>query len=358
MSKSKGNVLDPLELIDRYGADALRFTLTALAAQGRDIKLSAGRIEGYRNFVTKIWNASRYAEMNGCAAVAGFDPASCELTVNRWIAGELAATERHVVEALEGYRFNDAAQALYRFTWHTFCDWYLEFTKPILADGAAAAQAEVRATTGWALDALIRMLHPIMPFVTEELWAQLAPPGEDRPHLLIAAPWPTFSTDLADAAAKAELDWVVRLISEVRAVRSEMNVPPSAKLTLLVKDATPDQLNRLETHGELIMRVARLAAVEPAGESFPKGSVQAVVDGTTVALPLGEVIDIAKERERLAKELVKLDGEIDRIEKKLGNEKFISRAPADVVEEQRERRSGFEQSRVKLSEALDRLASA
>ena len=358
MSKSKGNVLDPLELIDQYGADALRFTLTALAAQGRDIKLSAGRIEGYRNFVTKVWNASRYAKMNGCAVVEGFDPSSCELTVNRWIAGELAATERLVVEALDGYRFNDVAQLLYRFAWHTFCDWYLEFTKPILAEGTDKAQSEVRATTGWALDALIRMLHPIMPFVTEELWEQFGPAGEGRPHLLIEASWPTFSADLANETAKAELDWVVRLISEVRAVRSEMNVPPSAKLTMLVKDAGSDQLERLDTHGELITRLARLAAVETADEALPEGSVQAVVDGTTYILPLGEVIDIAKERERLAKELVKLDGEIGKIEKKLGNENFISRAPADVVEEQRVRRAGFEQSRDKLSEALGRLASA
>jgi valyl-tRNA synthetase len=357
MSKSKGNVLDPLELIDQYGADALRFTLTALAAQGRDIKLSGSRIEGYRNFVTKIWNASRYAKMNGCAAVGEFDPGSCELMVNRWIAGELAATERQVVEAFENYRFNDAAHALYRFTWHTFCDWFLEFTKPILAEGTAEAQAEVRATTGWALETLIRMLHPIMPFVTEELWEQFRPEGEGQSHLLMEASWPTFAADLADETASIELDWVVRLISEVRAVRSEMNVPPSAKLTMLVKDAGPEQLKRLETHGELITRLARLAAVEPADEALPEGSVQAVVDGTTYILPLGEVIDIAKERERLSKELVKLDGEIGKIEKKLGNENFISRAPADVVEEQRVRRAGFEQSRDKLSEALGRLAS-
>ena len=358
MSKSKGNVLDPLELIDRYGADALRFTLTALAAQGRDIKLSAGRIEGYRNFVTKIWNASRYAKMNGCVAVAGFDPASCELTVNRWIAGELVATERQVVAAIEGYRFNDAAQALYRFTWHTFCDWYLEFTKPILAEGSAEAQAEVRATAGWALDALVTMLHPIMPFVTEELWEQLAPEGEGRANLLIAQSWPTFDPELADSGAKDELDWVVRLISEVRGVRSEMNVPPSAKLTMLVKDADPDQTRRLETHGELITRLARLGAVEAAGDELPEGSVQTVVDGTTIILPLGEVIDIAKERERLAKEVAKLDGEIGKIEKKLGNENFTSRAPAEVVAEQRERRTEFEHSRTKLTEALDRLATA
>jgi valyl-tRNA synthetase len=358
MSKSKGNVMDPLDLVDQYGADALRFTLTALAAQGRDIKLSSGRIEGYRNFVTKIWNASRYAQMNGCAVVDGFDPTSCELLVNRWIAGELAATERQVVEALENYRFNDAAQALYRFTWHMFCDWYIEFTKPILAEGTAAAQAEVRATAGWALETMIRMLHPIMPFVTEELWEQFAPEGQARTEALIEADWPVFPAGLEDASAKAELGWVVRVISEVRAVRSEMNVPDSAKLTMLVQGADADELRRLETHGELITRLARLAAVEPAGESLPKGSVQAVVDGTTFILPLGEVIDIAKERARLAKELDKLDGEIGKIEKKLGNQDFLSRAPAEVVEEQRERRAGFEQSREKLTEALGRLASA
>ena len=200
--------------------------------------------------------------------------------------------------------------------------------------------------------------EPNSKFVTEELWGQFGPDGEGRSHLLIEARWPTFSADLADETAKAELDWVVRLISEVRAVRSEMNVPPSAKLTMLVKDAGSDQLDRLETHGELITRLARLAAVETAGEVLPEGSVQAVVDGTTFILPLGEVIDIAKERDRLAKEMAKLDGEIGKIENKLGNENFTSRAPAEVVEEQRARRSGFEQSRAKLSEALDRLASA
>jgi len=351
-------VLDPLELIEQYGADALRFTLTALAAQGRDIKLSAGRIEGYRNFVTKIWNASRYAKMNRCAAVENFDPSSCELTVNRWIGGELVTTDRLVVEAFEGYRFNDAAQALYHFVWHTFCDWYLEFTKPILTGGTAEAQAEVRATTGWALDAIIRMLHPIMPFVTEELWAQFGSENEDHSHLLIETSWPTFPTDLTNESVKSELDWVVRLISEVRAVRSEMHVPPSARLTMLVKGANPDQFERLEAHRELIMRLARLAAVEPADGALPVGSVQVVVDGTTYILPVGEFIDISKERERLAKELIKLDSEIDRIEKKLGNENFISRAPLHVVEEQRVRCAGFEQSRDKVSEALARLASA
>ena len=194
MSKSKGNVLDPLELIEEYGADALRFTLTALAAQGRDIKLSPGRIAGYRNFVTKIWNASRYAQMNGCAPEGTFEPGSVSLTVNRWIVGEVAVAATEAEDAILAYRFNDAAQALYRFTWNTFCDWYIEFTKPILDTGTETEKAETRATMAWTLDTLLHLLHPIMPFVTEELWDSLAPEDAPRGHLLIDGRWPDLST--------------------------------------------------------------------------------------------------------------------------------------------------------------------
>ena len=220
MSKSKGNVMDPLELIDQYGADALRFTLTALAAQGRDIKLSAGRIEGYRNFVTKIWNAARFTQMNGCSPVADFDPAACRLTVNKWIVGETARAGADISQALEGYRFNDAAQVGYQFAWHQFCDWYLEFTKPILQNGDEKSQAEVRATTSWVLDQLLKFLHPIMPFVTEELWEQLAPEGA-RDGLLIDSSWPDLGDLLRSPEAEEEMAWLIRMIGAIRTVRSK-----------------------------------------------------------------------------------------------------------------------------------------
>ena len=357
MSKSKGNVLDPLELIDRYGADALRFTLAAMAAQGRDIKLSAGRIEGYRNFVTKLWNAARYAGMSGCVPVDGFDPAGCALTVNRWIIGEVAETERRLTQAIDDYRFNDAANAIYRFTWHGFCDWYLEFTKPIIAGGDAAAQAETRAATAWVLDQLLHLLHPFMPFVTEELWEQLAPPGVPRATPLITAPWPSYGDNLGDVPAAAEMDWIVRLISSIRTVRAEMNVPAAAKIPFLIKDAGPLSLKRLEVHRDLVTRLARLSAIDEAGASVPRGAGQGVLDEATLLLPLGDVIDVAAERDRLGREIDKLDGEIGRIDSKLANENFTARAPTEVVAENRAKRTEFTASRERLVEALERLAA-
>ena len=355
MSKSKGNVMDPLDLIDDYGADALRFTLTALAAQGRDIKLSTGRIEGYRNFVTKIWNAARFTRMNGCAPVADYDPAACKLTVNKWIVGETAKAGADIVSALENYRFNEAAQAGYRFAWNQFCDWYLEFTKPILQDGDAAAQAEVRATTSWVLDQLLKFMQPIMPFVTQELWVQLAPP-EGRNGLLMLQSWPALGDDLRAPDAEDEMDWVIRMVSDIRTVRAEMNVPPSAELPLTLTGASATTVARLDTHTALLTRLARLSDVSVT-ETVPKGAVQVVVDEATVALPIGDVIDVAQEVARLEKEIGKVDGEIGKIEKKLANESFTAKAPPAVVEEQRARADDYRQSRTKLSEALDRLAT-
>jgi valyl-tRNA synthetase len=356
MSKSKGNVMDPLDLIDQYGADALRFTLTAMAAQGRDIKLSTGRIEGYRNFVTKLWNAARYAEMNECAADPGFDPASCALTVNRWIVAALAEAEAAVRTAIEEYRFNDAAGAVYQFTWHSFCDWYLEFTKPILGGDDVGARAETRACTGWVLDTLLHLMHPVMPFVTEELWEKRAPEG-GRATALIRAEWPHLGPALVDAASRDEMGWVIRLISDIRAVRAEMNVPPGAKIALIAGGADDATERRLEDHGELIRRLARIETITLADGAAPKGAVQIVLDETTYFLPLGEVIDVGQERERLSREIAKLDGEIGKLEKKLSNENFVSRAPVEVVEENRERRDDFAASRAKLADALDRLAA-
>ena len=352
MSKSKGNVLDPLELIDQYGADALRFTLAALAAQGRDIKLSPGRIEGYRNFVTKLWNAARYAEMNGAGRIAAnFDPASAKLTVNRWIMGELAAAVRAVDEALGQYKFNEAAGALYQFTWHNFCDWYLEFTKPILAGKNAAHAAEVRETTAYVLDRIVELLHPFMPFVTEELWA--ARGGND---LLIARPWPTLAT--ADAEAKIEIDWLIRLLSAVRAVRSDYRISPSAELPIGIHEATQEVRELVKKHRPLLERLGGLTEFNPDVSMLkPSGDVPIVREGASFRMQIDIYVDIAAERARLAKELKKLEAEIEKIDKKLGNTAFIDRAPAEVIEENRERRAELDAQRAKIAEAVERLAA-
>ncbi len=352
MSKSKGNIIDPLELIDKYGCDALRFTLTALAAQGRDIKLAESRVEGYRNFATKLWNAARFCQMNECRPVAGFDPSTAGERVNRWIAGKLAEAAERVGQAIDGYRFNDAANAAYHFVWNTFCDWYLEFAKPILQGGDEAAKAETRATAAWTLDQILHLLHPFMPFITEELWEQLA---DTRERLLISAPWPNLA--FHDAEAEGEMDWLVKLISSVRAVRAEMNVPPSARLPLLVKGGSADTTRRLATHRDIILTLARAGSIETVAEAPSKGAVQVVVDEATVLLPLADVIDLGQEKARLAKEIARLSGDIDKVEKKLANQAFIAKAPPEVVEEQRERRDEWAAARAKLSEALERLAA-
>ncbi|WP_207478623.1 valine--tRNA ligase [Arenibaculum pallidiluteum] len=359
MSKSKGNVIDPLDLIKDYGTDALRFTLCAMAAQGRDIKLAVGRVEGYRNFATKLWNAARYGQMNGCAPVPGFDPAAVSHRTNRWIVGALAQTAARAAEALDGYRFNEAAGALYQFTWGTYCDWYLEFTKPILNGSDEAAKAETRATTAWVLDQILHLLHPVMPFITEELWERLgADAGVARPQPLIAEPWPALEVSLVDPEAEAEMDWVVRLISTVRTVRSEMNVPAGAQIPVMLRDASPATLRRLEAHRGVITRMARLASIEVLSGPAPKGSVQVVLDEAALVLPLAEFVDIQAERQRLAKEIEKLSGEVAKIDQKLNNPSFVQRAPEEVVEEQRERRADAEAARSRYAEALARLQDA
>jgi valyl-tRNA synthetase len=354
MSKSKGNVIDPLELIDRFGADALRFTLAALAVQGRDVKLSESRVEGYRNFATKLWNAVRYAEMAGCRLEPGFDPGAARLTVNKWIIGGLAEAARRTGEAIEAFRFNEAAGALYQFVWGSFCDWYIEFTKPILGGADEAAKAETRATTAWVLGEIVHLLHPLMPFITEEIWEHLA--GTDA-GMLVTSPWPQHPASLGDPAAAAEMEWVVRLVSTVRAVRSEMNVPPAAQIPLLLKGASAESRARLERHRDLVLRLARLEGARPLEGEVPRGAVQAVLDESTLVLPIGDVVDLAKEKARLAKEVQKLDGEIDRIARKLGNDQFLAKAKPEVVEEQKERQSEAQQARAKLQEALQRLAA-
>ena len=290
--------------------------------------------------------------MNDCAPDPKFDPASCELTVNRWVVGELAEAAKRVSVAIEAYKFNEAADALYHFAWGTFCDWYLEFIKPVLMGDDEAARAETRACAAWALGQIFHLLHPFMPFISEELWEVLSVDGEP----LVRSPWPDLSADVIDASAGAEMDWVIRLIGQVRTVRAELNVPAGAKIEMRLLGASDVSQSRLEAHDEVIRRLARLSSVQLNGET-PKGSVQAVLDEATIVLPLTGVIDVDEEKKRLSREIQKAQGEIAKIDKKLGNEKFLSKAPAEVIEEQRRRRAEEEQTQTKLSDALERLAA-
>ncbi len=353
MSKSKGNVIDPLELIDKYGADALRFTVASLAAsQAGRLRLAPARVEGSRNFATKLWNATRYAEMNGAALPKGFDPATARLTVNKWMLGELARANTVIDKALTDFRLNDAASALYEFIWGIVCDWYVELTKPILQGADGAEKDETRAVTAFVLRETVKLLHPVMPFITEELWEKL---GHRAEHgALIGQPWPAAPALAPDA--DAEMGWLVKLISDIRSARAELNVPAAAKLKMLVVGGDGTTANRLETHRAAIERLARIEGIEPA-PTAPKGALQIVVGEATYALPVTDVIDLKAEGARLQKEIKKLADEVGKIDAKLGNEAFVSRAPEEVVEEQRERRSQAEQTRERLSTALERLGA-
>ncbi len=352
MSKSKGNVIDPLELVDEYGADAVRFTLAAMAAQGRDIKLAKSRVEGYRNFTTKLWNAARFAQMNECFDRGDFDPNGARHTVNRWIAGEVEKTIALVSEAIDAHRYNEAASAVYRFVWNVYCDWYLELVKPLLGGDDEAARAETRAMTAWVMSRILQILHPFMPFITEELWAATG----ERQDMLILANWPEIQ-GLADEDAGEEMEWVIGFISSVRSVRSEMNIPAGAKVPLVVADADELSVLRSATNRETLQRLARLESIEVA-ESIPQGSVQIMFGEATLAIPLSGVIDIEAESKRLQKEMAKTRAEIDGIDKKLANENFTSRAPAHVVETQHKRREEAGAVLEKLDVALKRLQGA
>jgi valyl-tRNA synthetase len=352
MSKSKGNVIDPLAIIDDYGADALRFTLAAMAAQGRDIKLSPQRVEGYRNFATKLWNASRFAEMNGCARVESFDPKTAKETLNRWIAHETAKAAREITAAVEAYKFNDAAAAVYRFVWNIYCDWYLELSKPVLTGPDGAAKSETQAMVAWARDEILKLLHPFMPFITEELWGVTA----QRRSLLALTPWPNLA-GLEDAKAEAEIGWVIDLVNAIRSVRSEMNVPSATQFPLLLCGASAETKTRAGRWSEFLQRLARVANIEFA-EAPPPGSVQLLVRGELAALPLKGLIDLDAERARLEKEMVKVLADISRVDAKLSNADFVARAPEEVVDTERERREEAEGRRAKILEALERLKGA
>ena len=355
MSKSKGNVIDPLELADKYGADALRFTLAAMEAQGRDIKMSDKRVEGYRNFGTKLWNAAKFCEMNECFNTDGyFNPADARLTLNKWIIGEAEKAVQKVTQSLEAFRYNEAAAAAYHFTWGTFCDWYIELVKPQFYSDDGVEKQECRKAAAWVMDHILKMLHPFMPFVTEELWGALS---TSRDSDLILATWPIYNPENVDDAASQEMQWLITLISDIRTARSEMNVPAGAKIDMLVSGATSNTENAINSQLELLKRLARLENVNTLAGETPNGAISVVVGKATYYLPLAGVIDIDAEKARLNKALEKLEKEIKSVSGRLNNENFVSKAPPQVIAENKKGLEEAEQKAVKIKEALERLAS-
>ena len=356
MSKSKGNVIDPLELVDEFGADALRMTLAAMAAQGRDIKLAKSRVEGYRNFSTKLWNATKFAQMNGCELKAGFDPGAVKHTLNKWVVSEAVRTTKAVEQGIREYKFNDAAGAVYGYVWNVVCDWYIELTKPIFLGSDEATKEETRATMAWALDQIVHLLHPFMPYVTEELFQEFGK-AIGRKGLLISQSWPALDEKLIDAAADAEVNWVIRLITAIRSTRSDLNVPAGAKVPFSLVGASAESEKRLKTYQSLIERLARLESVSVATEA-PKGAIRIVLDEATACIDVAALIDLKAEIARLEKEIARHKGDIAGIEKKLSNEQFVAKAPPEVIEEQHTRRSAAETALVKLGDALVQLKAA
>ncbi|AIK96836.1 valine--tRNA ligase [Candidatus Odyssella acanthamoebae] len=359
MSKSKGNVMDPLVLMDKFGTDALRFTLASLAVPGRDLKLGESRVEGGRNFMTKIWNAARFMQMNECARQDNFIPPEAKLTVNRWIISEMAELATRVFKSIETYRFDDAANDLYRFLWGTFCDFYLEFLKPIFANVEdAAALAEARATASWVLAEFLRVAHPIMPFITEELWKSF---GDGQ--MLLGHTWPSYGkaqTDTAyiDSKAQEEMQWLVNLIIEIRSRRSEFNVAPGAPTPLSFHEVTSEIEVRIRRHEVILKRLGRISdlTIQAASPNLNKGDVQFVVGETTIVLPLADSIDLEAEMARLKKEIDAQDKEITTLEARLNNADFISKAKPEIISEFKERLGAANQTKAKVQQALNRLA--
>ncbi len=349
MSKSKGNVVNPLGLIDSYGADALRFFMAAMESQGRDIKMDERRIEGYRNFATKLWNAARFAQSNGISASTTLEPPAAQLAVNRWIVAETVATVQAIDLALADLRFDEAANSIYQFVWSRFCDWYLELIKPVLQGEGAEGAEETRAVAGWVLDQILVMLHPFMPFITEELWSKMGP----RDHELIVAKWPMADARALDPAAAQEIDWLIRLVSEIRAARTELNVPPGARLPVFMRDASVETSARL---GRQEAALARLARVDQAAGEVPAGgSLQIIVDEATFVVPLGDVVDIEAEKARLAKAIAAAEKERDGLAGRLGNASFVEKAKPEAVEKARADHAEKTAEAERLSAALARL---
>ena len=352
MSKSKGNVIDPLDLMDEYGADALRFTLAIMAAQGRDVKLDPARIAGYRNFGTKLWNATRFAEMNGVAYDPAFKPGSVKLSLNRWILTELSKTIEAVTSGIENYKFNEAAAAVYRFIWNTLCDWYLELLKPIFQGEDENEKKEAQACVAWVLEQVYKILHPFMPYMTEELWALTATDKHKRNTMLALAPWPDIN--FRDEKAAEDINWLIDVVGGIRSARAEMNVPAGAMAPLVIVEAGQTTKERVERHEAAIKRLARIETIEFANK-VPEASAQIILGEATFCMPLGKLIDFEAERARLTKEMGKIDLDIEKVEKKLDNPKFVANAKPDIVEAERERLNELNAAKEKLVIAIKRL---
>ena len=352
MSKSKGNTVDPMETIEKYGADALRFFMAAMETQGRDINLSDSRIQGYRNFATKLWNAARFCEMNECYSVKDFDVTSAKLEISKWIMAKAKEASIEVTENLNNFRFSDAANAVYQFIWGTFCDWYIELIKPIFYGENADEIKEIRAVTAWTLDRILVMLHPFMPFITEELWDNLT----IRSGKLIHAAWPTDET--VNGADKNEIDRAIDIISAIRSLRSAMNLPAGAKLHAFVKDAAAETLSVVERQKALICKLARLEELDALGNrEVTKDMVQTVSREAAILIPLKGVVDFEAERARLQKELETLNKNLEGYSRKLNNESFVAKAPAAVVAEEKRRQAEAQENKAKVEEALARIAN-
>ena len=349
MSKSKGNVVDPLGLIDQYGADALRFFMAAMESQGRDIKMDDKRVEGYRNFATKLWNASRFCEVNGIGASKTLAAPEAALPVNRWIISEVVETQRALDKALADLRFDAAANTIYHFTWDRFCDWYLELTKPVLQGEDAGAADETRIVAGWVLDQIIVMLHPFMPFITEELWHAMG----ERSYDLIVAKWPEPKAEI-DVQAKAEVDWLIKLVSELRSVKVDLNIAPGTKMTAHVRDGDDELQAKIARQSAALDRVGRLEAI--SCDAAPDGpSAQIVVDGATYVLPLAGAIDIDAEKARLNKTLEAAQKEAKSLSGRLGNPNFVEKAKPEAVEKARADLADKEAEAGRLQAAINRL---
>ena len=354
MSKSKGNVIDPLELADKYSADALRFTLSAMAAMGRDIKLSESRVEGYRNFATKLRNATRFCEINECFTAGAFNPAEATLPLTQWLVGETYRATEAITASLEAYRFNDASTSVYQFIWDGFCDWFIELAKPILQGDDEAAKIETQAAAQWGLQNALKLLHPFMPYVTEELWQEIKPVDTGAKFLMLEN-WPQIPENLMNKDADAEINWVIKAITSIRSVRSEMNVPAGAKIPLIVSGSNELTQQRIVRHNDVLKRLARLDTITVQND-FPEGSIQSIVEEAVFAIHLNEVIDVTAETDRLKKEITKVEKEISKISGKLNNQGFLEKAPDAVIQENKSRLQDEQSKLEKLETALDRLS--
>jgi valyl-tRNA synthetase len=350
MSKSKGNVLDPLDLIEKYGTDALRFTLTSMAAQGRDLKLSESRIEGYRNFATKLWNASRYTQIKKCTYEATFNVNKCNLAVNKWIVFEVTNAVENVQKSIENYRFNDAAKIIYQFSWATFCDWYIEFTKPILAGVNTDEINETKATTMWVLKQILNTLNPIMPYLSEELWENLGYEG-----LLINQDWPSLGSINLDVQAAKEIEWIVKVIITIRSMRAEGSVPHKVKTQLVLKDLSDEHRGYVDRNASILSKLANVNDILFTSKSMTKDAIQSLLDETSIGLIVADEIDLSKEKERISRDLRKVLEDIEKLTKKISNEQFIKNAPEKVILENKQRLTDATSKKSKLEDAKTRL---